>query len=223
MGMDTADTIRRAAFWFEADLDGFGTSSTLSTRLTRCSSAKPRTATEEFYRIRAELTKALIVRRGFNIVAAEADWPDAYRVNRWVRHQSDEPDADAALSDFTRFPRWMWRNTVVTEFAAWLRQHNASCAERERAGFYGLDLYSLHTSMAAVLEYLDKIDPTAAARAHYRYSCFEDYGEEPQAYGYAAAFDLSRSCEDQVVAQLVDLQRRATEYAQRDGHVAADD
>ena len=109
------------------------------------------------------------------------------------------------------------------EFAAWLRQHNASCLERERAGFYGLDLYSLHASMAAVLEYLDTIDPTGAARARYRYSCFEDYGEERQAYGYAAAFNLSRSCEDQVVAQLVDLQRRATEYGQRDGHVAADD
>ena len=223
MGMDTADTIRRAAFWFEPDLNGFGSLFDFLDEADAVLIGEATHGTEEFYRIRAELTKALIVRKGFNIVAAEADWPDAYRVNRWVRHQSDDPDADAALSDFTRFPRWMWRNTVVTEFAAWLRQHNASCAERERAGFYGLDLYSLHTSMAAVLEYLDKIDPTAAARARYRYSCFEDFGEEPQAYGYAAAFDLSRSCEDQVVAQLVDLQRRAAEYAERDGHVAADD
>ena len=222
MGVDTADEIRRAAFRFEADLDGVGSVFDFIDGADVVLIGEATHGTEEFYRIRAELTKALIVGQGFNIVAVEADWPDAYRVNRWVRHESDDPDPDSALSDFTRFPQWMWRNTVVADFVAWLRQHNASRTERARAGFYGLDLYSLHSSMAAVLEYLDKIDPAAAARARYRYSCFEHYGEEPQVYGYAAAFDLSRSCEDQVVAQLVDLQRRAAEYAQRDGHVAAD-
>jgi erythromycin esterase-like protein len=179
--------------------------------------------TEEFYRMRAELTKALVSRCGFTIVAAEADWPDAYRVNRWVRDASADADADAALSDFVRFPQWMWRNTVVVAFIEWLRRHNVSLDGAARTGFYGLDLYSLHASVSAVLEYLDRIDPAAASRARYRYSCFEDYGEEPQAYGYAAAFDLTKSCEDAVVSQLVELQRRAAEYATGDGRIAADD
>jgi len=223
MDMETVDAIRRAVFWFEADIDGFGSLFDFIGDADVVLIGEATHGTEEFYRIRAELTKALVVRKGFNIICAEADWPDAYRVNRWVRQTSGDPDAESALSDFTRFPRWMWRNTAVADFITWLRQHNASLNERDRTGFYGLDLYSLHTSMAAVLEYLDKVDPAAAMRARYRYSCFEDYGEEPQAYGYAAAFDMSRSCEDQVVAQLVDLQRRAAEYAQRDGHIAADD
>ena len=105
----------------------------------------------------------------------------------------------------------------------WLRGHNASLEASARAGFYGLDLYSLHSSVAAVLAYLDKVDRTAATRARYRYSCFEDYGEEPHAYGYAAAFDLTQSCEDAVIEQLVDLRRRAADYATRDGQIAADD
>jgi erythromycin esterase-like protein len=179
--------------------------------------------THEFYRIRAELTKALISTRGFNLVAAEADWPDAYRVNRWVRHAADESDAAAALGDFIRFPRWMWRNRDVVAFIHWLWNHNASRPPESRVGFYGLDLYSLHASMEAVLTYLQKVDPAGAQRARYRYACFEDFGEDTQAYGYAATFGLSRSCEDDVVAQLLDLRRRAGEYASRDGHIAADE
>ena len=136
--------------------------------------------------------------------------------------ESDDPDAITALADFTRFPRWMWRNDVTLEFLAWLREHNATRDAPGRAGFYGLDLYSLHSSVAAVLDYLQRVDPAAAQRARYRYACFEDYGEEPQAYGYAATFDLEKSCEDDVIAQLVDLRRRAPEYATRDGRVAAD-
>ena len=217
------NVIRRAAFWFEEDPDGFGPLLDHIGDADLVLIGEASHGTEEFYRIRAELTKALIARKNFNIVAAEADWPDAYRVNRWVRHASTDQDANAALSDFTRFPRWMWRNTVVVDFIEWLRSRNASIEAGTRAGFYGLDLYSLHSSMDAVLNYLNKIDPAAAARARYRYGCFEDYGEEPQAYGYAAAFDLTRSCEDEVVDQLVELRRRAAEYATRDGRIAADD
>ncbi|MGH9310430.1 MAG: erythromycin esterase family protein [Vicinamibacterales bacterium] len=179
--------------------------------------------THEFYRTRAELTSALISNKGFNLVAVEADWPDAYRVNRWVRQEAAEGDAADALGDFTRFPRWMWRNRDVLEFVEWLRGYNAKRAVGSQAGFYGLDLYSLHASVAAVLTYLRKVDPDGAERARYRYSCFEDYGEDPQAYGYAATIGLSRSCEDDVVAQLLDLRRRAAEYASRDGRVAADE
>jgi len=179
--------------------------------------------THEFYRTRAELTRALIETRGFNLVAVEADWPDAYRVNRWVRHLADEPDAAAALGDFTRFPRWMWRNRDVVAFAEWLRAYNGALPAAARVGFYGLDLYSLHASIEAVLAYLQKVDPAGAERARYRYGCFEHFGEDTQAYGYAASFGLSRSCEEDVVAQLLDLQRRAAEYASRDGRVAADE
>ena len=165
--------------------------------------------THEFYRIRAELTQALIRERGFTLVAVEADWPDAYRANRWVRGVSKERGPEAALEDFTRFPRWMWRNAEVVAFLRWLRAHNAGRPEGERTGFYGLDLYSLHRSIDAVLAYLDKVDPEAAARARERYGCFEMYGEDPQAYGWASTLGMSKTCEDEVTAQLVELQRKA--------------
>ena len=179
--------------------------------------------THEFYKVRADLTRALITSHGFNIVAVEADWPDAYRANRWVRHDSADTTAEAALADFTRFPRWMWRNRDVVDFLIWLREYNADRTAAARAGFYGLDLYSLHTSASAVLAYLDRVDPAAAVRARYRYGCFEDFGEDTQAYGYAATVNLTRSCEDDVVNQLMELRRRASDYASRDGRVAADD
>lgn len=179
--------------------------------------------THEFYRTRAELTKALILQKGFNIVAVEADWPDAYRANRWVRHASTDNTAEEALGDFKRFPRWMWRNQDVVDFLQWLRTHNESRDAASRVGFYGLDLYSLHSSIGAVLDYLHKVDPAGAKRARYRYGCFEDFGEDTQAYGYAATVGLSKSCENEVVAQLLELRRRATEYASRDGRVAVDE
>jgi erythromycin esterase-like protein len=179
--------------------------------------------THEFYRIRADLTRALIQRRGFTIVAAEADWPDAYRAHRWVRGAGEDQTAEEALSDFTRFPRWMWRNREVVRFLRWLRAENAGRAMDDRVGFYGLDLYSLHRSMSRVIEYLDKVDPAAAARARQGYACFDVFGDDVQSYGYAASLNLARSCEDDVVQQLVDLRRRAAEYAARDGRIAADE
>ena len=128
------------------------------------------------------------------------------------------------LAGFKRFPQWMWRNTVMLDFVDWLRGWNDKLPNGQpRAGFYGIDLYSLNSSIRAVLEYLDKIDHAAATRARYRYSCFEHFGEDPQAYGYAASFDLERSCQDLVVAQLVDLRNNAGEYARRDGRVAEDE
>src|SRR5206468_8900350 len=142
--------------------------------------------THEFYATRAEITKRLIIEKDFNAVAVEADWPDAYRVNRYVRGEGDDPDADSALAGFERFPTWMWRNTVVLDFVEWLHHANSSRTEASKTGFYGMDLYSLFNSMAVVIEYLDTVDPEAARRARYRYSCFEHFGEDSQAYGYAA-------------------------------------
>ena len=179
--------------------------------------------THEFYHARAHLTQALIASRGFNIVAAEADWPDAFRANRWVRGRGDDATAEDALADFVRFPRWMWRNRPVLRFLEWLHDHNRRKPVHRQAGFYGLDLYSLHRSIDAVLTYLDTIDPRAAERARARYTCFEVFGSDPQAYGYAASYGLRPSCEREVIAQLVDLQRQAAAYAKRDGHIAADE
>jgi erythromycin esterase-like protein len=180
--------------------------------------------THEFYHERAEITKRLITEKSFTAVAVEADWPDAYRVNRYVRGLSDDVDAEEALTDFRRFPTWMWRNTVLVEFTEWLRAHNDALSPgAERVGFYGLDLYSLHASMKAVLRYLEKVDPAAAKRARERYSCFDHFGEDPQAYGLMAGLNLSKSCEEEVVSQLVELRRRAPNYARRDGPLDDDE
>ncbi|MFL6208732.1 MAG: erythromycin esterase family protein [Pyrinomonadaceae bacterium] len=180
--------------------------------------------TDEFYRERAEITKRLITEKGFTAVAVEADWPDAFRVNRYVRGLSADKNANEALGGFRRFPTWMWRNTVVLDFVEWLRAYNdALPANAQRVGFYGLDLYSLYTSIEAVLGYLQKVDPEAAKRARYRYACFEHFGENTQAYGYAASFGMAEPCEREVVTQLVELRRRAADYASRDGRVARDE
>ena len=179
--------------------------------------------THEFYRERARITRRLIEEEGFAAVAVEADWPDAYRVNRWVRGRSDDRDGFQALGDFERFPRWMWRNRDVLQFIDWLQRHNAEQPEDRRAGFYGLDLYSLFASMQEVIRFLEKVDPEAAARARYRYSCFDAFGEDTQAYGYAAEFGVTRSCEDQAVQQLLEVQRDRAALAERNGRVPEDD
>jgi erythromycin esterase-like protein len=180
--------------------------------------------THEFYRERAQITKRLIGERGFTAVAVEADWPDAYRVNRHVRGRGPDAEATDALRGFRRFPAWMWRNADVLDFIGWLRAHNDAVGPGPpKVGFYGLDLYSLHASMEAVLEYLDKVDPAAAERARSRYACFDAYGADTQAYGFATGLGLGPSCEQEVVSQLVELRRSAAAYALRDGRIAEDD
>ncbi|MEV5837607.1 erythromycin esterase family protein [Nocardia sp. NPDC052112] len=168
--------------------------------------------TREFYRARAAITRWLIEEKGFIAVAAEADWPDAYRVNRYVHGRGSDATAEEALRGFERFPAWMWRNTEVREFVIWLRAYNAErqCRDQPQAGFYGLDLYSLHRSMQEVVDYLDRVDPQAAQRAKIRYACFDHIaGDDAQTYGFAAAFGAGRSCEAQVIRQLLELQRVA--------------
>ena len=180
--------------------------------------------THDFYHLRAQLTQQLIVEKRFCAVAAEADWPDAYRVNRYVRGLGKDVEAVEALADFKRFPSWMWRNADVLEFVSWLREHNDSAGDPARkVGFYGLDLYSLHASMAAVLEYLDKVDPEAAKRARYRYGCFEHFGEDPQTYGYATSFGIRADCEREAILQLVELRRRRQEAMSQDGLAEEDE
>jgi erythromycin esterase-like protein len=180
--------------------------------------------THDFYRERARITRRLIDECNFTAVAVEADWPDAYRVNRYVMGLSDDADANQALVDFRRFPAWMWRNRDVLQFVEWLRARNAAHAHpATRARFYGLDLYSLSASIEAVIGYLDRVDPAEAWRARERYACFDQVGAEGQAYGYALASRRAVPCENEVVAQLLELRRSADAYLRRDGWIAEDE
>jgi erythromycin esterase-like protein len=178
--------------------------------------------THEFYAMRAAITRRLIETRGFRAVAIEGDWPDTRRVDRYVRHLNGDQDPDAALAGFRRFPQWMWRNTVMRDFVRWLRRWNDVHDRDVRCGLYGLDLYSLHASIEAVLAYLRVVDPEAARRARSRYACFDHFGSDLHGYGAATRFGLTPSCEREVVAQLVELQRAAGEYVKRDGRVDPD-
>jgi erythromycin esterase-like protein/adenine/guanine phosphoribosyltransferase-like PRPP-binding protein len=178
--------------------------------------------THEFYRERAFITRRLIRERGFSGVAVEADWPDAYRVNRYVRGTTEE-DAVESLGDFGRFPTWMWRNADVLDFVGWLRAHNEKLPVDRRAGFYGLDLYSLRASTQAVLAYLDKVDPPAAREARLRYGCFDQFGDRMERYGYVTSLGFRPSCEREAVGQLVELHRKRLAYASRNGRVQPDD
>jgi erythromycin esterase-like protein len=167
--------------------------------------------TREFYRERIRITQRLVTEKGFTAVAVEADWPDAWRVNRYVRGLSDDRDAESALAGFQRFPAWMWRNTEVRDFVEWLREFNAGRGRNAQVGFYGIDLYSLFTSIQAVLKYLDQTDPEAARTARARYACFDHAAEDAQAYGYGASYGLSPTCEDEVVQQLREMNRLASQ------------
>lgn len=165
--------------------------------------------THEFYAQRAEITKRLITSQACQAVVIEGDWPDAYRVNRWVRGLDRDGTAAEALSGFERFPTWMWRNTAVRDFVHWLRDHNQAQPPGDRVGFYGMDLYSLVASIQAVLRYLEQADPEAARRARLRYACFDHFQQNLQAYGYTAGFGTGFSCEDEVVAQLLEMNRQS--------------
>jgi erythromycin esterase-like protein len=168
--------------------------------------------THEFYRERAKITQRLLREKGFAAIAVEADWPDAYRVHRYV--QGDKTDANAvqAVRGFKRFPAWIWRNADVLDFIRWLRTYNHASASAQQVGFYGLDLYSRHASMECVLRYLDATDPDAAHRARLRYACFDQFGDDPQAYGYAAGLGLRPAYEKEAISQLLHLQHCSLRY-----------
>src|SRR5256714_13377250 len=180
--------------------------------------------THEFYSTRAELTRRLISDHGFRAVAVEADWPDSFRVHRFVTGRSDDQNANEALRDFRRFPGWMWRNTVVVGFVEWLRERNSRRgSEKDAAGFYGLDLYSMHTSIEAVLGYLDKVDPGSAQRARHRDGCCDHFGGDPQHYVLSTVAGGAEPCEEEVVSQLVELRRKYGELISRDGHIGEEE
>jgi erythromycin esterase-like protein len=170
--------------------------------------------TSEFYRARAAITRRLVERHGFNIVAAEADWPDAAAIDRYVRLR---PSGAAAESPFQRFPTWMWRNVEVDNFVAWLRKHNESVkTAAERVGFFGLDMYSLNASIRAVIDYLDRVDPDAARVARERYGCLTPWQKDPATYGHLALSRGFAPCEQAVVATLRALLDKRLQYAGED-------
>jgi len=178
--------------------------------------------THEFYQQRAEITKQLILQKGFTFIAVEADWPDAYRANRYVQNgKKADKTAKGSLNDFKRFPMWMWRNTVILEFIEWLRKHNdktsADNDPHKKVAFYGMDLYSFYSSMDAVVEYLEQVSPEDAKIAKKRYALFERFQGEPSSYGYAAGFGLTPSFEKEVVSTLVDLQKKGEIYLKGKG------
>ncbi|WP_277667599.1 protein-L-isoaspartate(D-aspartate) O-methyltransferase [Novosphingobium lindaniclasticum] len=171
--------------------------------------------TAEFYRARAAITRHLIEHHGFTNVAVEADWPDAEAVDRYVRHR---PRRTSAEPPFQRFPTWMWRNTEIAALTEWMRRHNEAIADMERrAGFYGLDMYNMHGSIAAVLEYLDRVDPDAAATARERYGCLTPWQKDPATYGRSALRRGYAECETAVIEQCRALLARQSDYAQADG------
>ncbi|MFC4346845.1 erythromycin esterase family protein [Kordiimonas lipolytica] len=178
--------------------------------------------TQQFYRVRADITARLIEEYDFDAVAVEADWPDAYAINRYVTGAGPEVCPRAALDAFERFPTWMWANTEVSRFITWLHTFNSKKSGRP-TGFYGLDLYSMSTSAKAVLDYLERVDPQAANRARKRYSCLDQFIHKPQQYGYAAEMGLTKACEHDITAQLVDLRHKAFRYLTQKGIVDGDE
>jgi len=170
--------------------------------------------TSEFYLMRSRITRLLIERGGFDFVAIEGDWPDAARIDHYVRHAAHPPSEWTA---FARFPVWMWRNRETRAFVDWLHAHNAGLTQAQRTAFHGLDLYSLYSSLRSVLEYLDEVDPHTARVARLRYGCLTPWQADPATYGKAALTGTYRSCEESVVAVLRDLRKKEQAYAEHDG------
>ena len=170
--------------------------------------------TSEFYKMRSRITRELIVKKNFNFVAIEGDWPDAARIDHFVRHFDTPPSEWTA---FARFPTWMWRNNDVREFVDWLRIHNTDISPGKRVAFHGLDLYSLYSSIRSILKYLDDVDPATAQLARQRYGCLTPWQADPATYGKAALTGSYRSCEPEVVAMLKELSAKHREYAEHDG------
>lgn len=180
--------------------------------------------THEYYTWRTEISKRLITEHEFSFIAVEGDWPDCYRVNRWVKEETDAREsARAVLGAFERWPTWMWGNEEIVALAEWMRRQNRGRPEDHKAGFYGLDVYSLWESMAAVQQYLRRVDPEAAARARRAYGCFDPYEEDVQQYAMATAL-VPTSCEDEALTILTELRRKAAEYREdsREGYFNAE-
>lgn len=170
--------------------------------------------TSEFYRARAAISRRLIEKHGFSIICIEADWPDASAVDRYIRQKSP---AKMKPPPFARFPTWMWRNAEFDAFTRYLEQYNRARDMDDRVAFYGLDLYNMNASIAAVLSYLDRVDPAAADIARTRYACLSEWSQNPAAYGHAALTQGFSLCEKPVTQNLIDLLHQKLDYCAQDG------
>lgn len=179
--------------------------------------------THEFYQARIKISQRLIKEHGFMAIAIEGDWPDVYRVHRYLQGDGNANQSESSLAAFERFPTWMWRNTTLPPFLEWLRRHNDDLPPAQKVGFYGLDLYSLNASMQAVIDFLNKVDPQAAQRAKQRYACFDHMHQDPQMYGYLIKTGVKKACINEAITQLIDLQHHAFDYLQRNGIAAEDE
>lgn len=175
--------------------------------------------TSEFYAARAEITKRLIDQHGYTMVGVEADWPDAEAIDRYVRHRPGPKAQIGGIAKgyepFKRFPTWMWRNREVQDLVEWMRDRNANLPMEKRAGFYGLDLYSMGASVRAVIDYLDRVDPQAGKEARKRYGCLEPWVDDPTSYGLASLRGME-NCESKVISMLRDILEKRLEYSQAD-------
>jgi erythromycin esterase-like protein len=177
----------------------------------------------ECQRTRAEITQLLIEEKGFNAVAVEADWADAHRAHRYVQHQSDDPNAEEALGNFQHFPHWIWRNQDVAGFIEWLHEMNHRRVADARIGFYGLDLYSYSRPIQTVIHHLEKMDQEAAQKARYRYSCFEQFDQDPQQCGYDLGYGLSKHREEEAIAQLLLSNKQTFNQLRQGGFLVPND
>jgi erythromycin esterase-like protein len=172
--------------------------------------------THEFYQARMELTKLLISEKNFHAIAIEGDWPSAYPIHKYIQGKTKE-NAEEALIEFKRFPAWMWRNSLMVPFLEWLQAYNVVKDPKQKIGFYGLDLYSLHDSIKAVLDYLKTHDAKAAEHAVRRYSCFDaKLADDPQTYGYLVESGLKKACIKEVTEQLLEMRHIAFEQLKKD-------
>lgn len=168
--------------------------------------------THEYYTWRSRISRRLIREKGFSFIAVEGDWPDCYRLNRYLKGYTQEPHASDVLKSFNRWPTWMWANWEIAALAEWLKKHNAALDADKRIGFYGLDVYSLWESMEAVVQYLKRVDPQALHIAQKAFRCFEPY-RGGDGHGYASALRLVPDlCEEEAMQMLAEIQRRMPHY-----------
>jgi len=169
--------------------------------------------TSEYYTWRSKISRRLIEEKGFSFIAVEGDWPDCYMVNRYIKGYPDSgTTAKEVLKTFDRWPTWMWANWEVVALTEWLKTHNERVPKEKKAGFYGLDVYSLWESMEAIIKYLEKVDPAAVKVAKEAYQCFAPYEKDEQAYARATRF-VSEVCEDEVVEMFKMIRSKTKEYA----------
>lgn len=169
--------------------------------------------THEFYTWRSFISRKLIEEKNFNFIAVEGDWPDCYKINRYIKNYKDAgTNSKDVLQQFKRWPTWMWANWEILELMDWLKEHNSSLPFNERIGFYGLDVYSLWESMEAIMQYLIRVDKKALEIAKEAFECFEPYRkEEGKSYARASQF-VPEICQDEVLTLLKEIQQRLPHY-----------